>query len=466
MKKIIPIVAMLLAAVALSSCYWRPNFDSGGLSLDVSGIAPKAAGDVVRVYLIADGLLFSTGSGVPFAAEIAGDDYSTKTISIEGLPVGPTYKAMVGWGPVSGGTFQPKFYGESEQFTVMPNADTAVDVWTEVIDYPSYGSVSSYSPDLLGHELTGVVEDDNGSMNAAEAGRLHFFAFSPPDSWNITESLDLGYRVYSLSRGTALSGFPGTYMNTDRGIYPFINSDGYQIEPTFSAGFSGSRDIRGSGSFGFSMGGYIDYAIFFRREGGLGGAYVAFDPLYYLYPNPTSWNWLNRDVAGVTDMVVSKYNAYYAAGGRVLALSPAYLRDPALAANRTDLSVPAHVQSLGFRPYVSGSPGGTLYMGTTDGVWQIDVNESTSTPYVTPASSPIQAAAAGDSIERIAINSNTTYHEAYLSRYYLYIVKSGYPYKIPFFAVLPGRATGMAWDNSWNLYIAGTEGLSALYVGS
>ena len=465
MKKIVPGAAILMAVLTLASCFWRPDFSSGGISLDVSGIAPKDIGDVVRVYLIADGLLFSTGSGVPFAIEISGEEFSEKIISIEGLPVGPTYQAMVGWGQLSGGVFRPRYYGESPQFTITPNVDTAVDVNTDVVSY-DYMSIS-FSPDLMGRPLSGVVEDDNGGMNAAEAGRLHYFSFSPPDSWNLTESLDLGYRVYSLSPGTSLSGFAGTYLNTESGIFSFINSDGYQIDTTFSAALSGTRDIRGSGSFSLSVAGYTDYAIFFRRGGGLGGAYVAFDPGLYAYPAPTAWNWLNRDVAGVTDMVVSENNAYYAAGGSLFALRPNYLKDPALPANRVGLPVPAPVQSLGFRP-TGGAPGGTLWLGTTNGVWQMAVDETSGAPAASSATQdyPLDQAIV-DSIELIAINNNSGYHEAYLSRYYLYIVKSGYLYcKIPFFAVVPGRATSMAWDSSYNLYIAGTEGLAAINIGS
>ncbi len=81
------------------------------------------------------------------------------------------------------------------------------------------------------------------------------------------------------------------------------------------------------------------------------------------------------------------------------------------------------------------------------------------------SSGPTQVAGTeGDSIERIAINSYNSSQEAYLSRYYLYLWNSGL-YKIPFFAVAPGRVTGMAWDSNGTLYLAGTEGLSAVYVG-
>ena len=38
-------------------------------------------------------------------------------------------------------------------------------------------------------------------------------------------------------------------------------------------------------------------------------------------------------------------------------------------------------------------------------------------------------------------------------------------YEIPFFAVLPGKPTGMSWDSNYVLYISGTEGLTAIDVG-
>jgi hypothetical protein len=467
-KALILLSLISLLALISTSCYWRPDSSLGSLRVDVSGIASRLGntGDVIRVYLIADGLLFSAGGEAPFMAEVpaSGDFSQEQKINISGLPVGPEYRVMVGLGPVNSGIFQPYNYADSGRLQVSPNADTAVRVTLQNISYP-YGYAPSFSPDLLGLELTGVVQSDYYDIYAAKADYLYYPYYGIPASWSLYDSFDLtseSYRVNSLSRGASFGPLSvGTYLNSNKGIYQFTNSDGFQIDASFSSTLSGTRDIRGSSSLTVP-GTDVDYAVFFRRNGGLGGTYVP----YADSSDPSLWKWVNVEMAAVTDMTVSEYNAYYAANGKVFVLAPAYLRDPALAENRKNLSVPAPVQSLGFRPYVSGSPGGTLYMGTTDGVWEMDVDESTSAPYVTPASSPIQAVAAGDRIERIAINSNTTYHEAYLSRYYLYIAKSLNFYKIPFFAVIPGRATGMAWDNSWNLYISGTEGLSALYAGS
>ena len=121
---------LLLLSMTMSSCYWRP-FNSGGLRVDVSGIAARVGNpsDVIRVYLIADGLLFSTGGGVPFTAEVpASGDSQEQKINISGLPVGPKYRVMVGVGLVNGGVFQPDSYGDSGEFLINPNADTSVTV--------------------------------------------------------------------------------------------------------------------------------------------------------------------------------------------------------------------------------------------------------------------------------------------------------------------------------------------------
>ena len=202
---------------------------------------------------------------------------------------------------------------------------------------PLYNQIS-FSPDLLGHKLTGIVDEDYGNMYAAEAGRLHYFYFSPY-TWSIYESYDLaGYQINGLSKGdpnlNAL--YSNYYLNTDNGILPFQRSEGWYFDEAFGAGLGGSRDIRGSASFPI-IGTDVDYAVFFRRPGGLGGTYVPYGDT----GNPSSWSWLNQNVDGVSDMTVSRYNAYYAADGDVFAIAPAYLQNPTLAENRIDLSVPA-----------------------------------------------------------------------------------------------------------------------------
>jgi hypothetical protein len=122
---------------------------------------------------------------------------------------------------------------------------------------------------------------------------------------------------------------------------------------------------------------------------------------------------------------------------------------------------------VGFRPAAALAP--TLYLGTSDGVWQAEVSEATTDPCVIAAAPAQIIETAGDSIEQIAISTYNSYAEAYLSRYFLYIRNfdgtSTYVERMPFFAAVPGRATGMSWDSMGTLYISGTEGLAAVYVG-
>ncbi len=327
------------------------------------------------MYLIADGLLFSTGGGVPFTAEISGEDEVDKVISVEGLPVGPTYKAMVGWGPVSGGVFKPRFYGESPLFTIAPNAKTAVTVNTDWIPY--YADIS-FSSDLLGRKLTGIV-DDYSYLYVAEASRVYYVYYSVPDIWYIQDSYDLAtdpggqgvssIRINGLSKGYL---YGNSYIDGNDGILPFWGGEGWSFDRTFTQALGGPRDIQGSGSFAVS-GTATDYTVFFRRDGGLGGTYVPSADS----GDPTLWKWANIDVAGASDLAVSGYNAYFAADGAVFALPPTFLQDttPTLAEHRVDLPAPAPTKSLGFRPLIAAA-GGTLTLGTTDGVWQAGVTES------------------------------------------------------------------------------------------
>jgi hypothetical protein len=254
--------------------------------------------------------------------------------------------------------------------------------------------------------------------------------------------------------------YVNTYLDTDNGILPFGWPESFQFDTTFSQTLGGSRNIIGSGSL------YSNsyYSLFFRRKGGLGGTSA-----YIESTDPSYWTWVNLDVANVSDLVVSDYNAYYAADGAVFALPPAFLQDPysTLAGYRTELPGPATVQCLGFRRDVTGAQGGTLSLGTTNGIWQVIVDETEGVISSDPSQPYPLDITAGDSIERIAISGYNDYAEAYLSRYYLYIryYDGSYIDKIPFFAVVPGRATGMTWDDKGVLYVSGTEGLAAVYVG-
>ena len=452
MKLLKVFAAVLVAAVALSSCYWTGNLGQGGLTIDVSQIQPKQAGDVVRVYLLADGKLFSTGGGVPFSAQVVIAPYPDETkVSIQGLPVGPQYQALIGVGPANSGIFTPNSYGKSGLFQVSPGTDTTVPVSLNSL-YTFNGIY--FSSDLMGKNLKDVVSTGSYRVYTAEESRLHLMSFNYDSILltyvlSVSDSYDLesSFPVNSLSNdGAGLAS--EAFINSTNGILSFNRSEGWGFDPTFSIDLEGEKNILESADF--FDGTYYDF--FFRRANGLGGF------------STFASSWVNQDVPGVLDLAVSDNNAYFATKSGAFALPPAFLQDltPTLAEHKMPFSAPADIVSLDFLP--SGIfAGGTLYMGTTDGVWEATSTESAGISVGTALQIP---GTEGQKIEHIAVSRyNPSVNQAFLSNYWLYIRYYSTVYEIPFFAVLPGKLTGMAWDSSGVLYISGTEGLSAVYVG-
>jgi hypothetical protein len=455
MKRLIILAVILIVLTALSSCYWMGDFSTGGISMDFSEFQPRAAGDVVRVYLIANGLLFSTDSNVPFMAEVPlATGVADTIIEIDGLPVGPTYKAMIGVGPVTNDIFQPRAYGETPEFQISSGEGTSVN---PTMEYLSYFWGSAFPADLQGRPLTGVTA---GSFNmyTAESSKIYLI----DSAGNILESYDLpvdpagfgvsSLEINSLSRDDSGGWFQDAFINSNQGIVPFENVEGWIFDTTFSSGLAGDREIEESGAFDLGN----DRAVFFRRQSGIGGKNFGSAGGNY---------WINLDTDDVTDMVHSNLNAYFATEGGAFALPWDFLTDPTpkFSEKRMDFSGPAKILSLGYVPPTVAAA--QIYMGTTNGVWYGDLSESP----VTIGTLTQIPETAGDAIDMIDLSSDSpSSYQAYLSRYYLYIRKYGSVYKFPFFAILPGKVSGLSWDPNFNytLYIAGSDGLSVLYVGS
>lgn len=457
MKRLSVFAICLLTLTGLVSCYWFGDYSTGGLSIDFTQVQARQPGDVVRIYLLANGLLFSTQGGVPFAAEVSLGTGEETVIKIDGLPVGPRYQALVGVGPTDQGIFRVYYYGESEEFQISPGENITV---ATTLDYiPSFNGIY-FSTDLMGKNLTGVVESGS-DVYAAEESKLYlvYLNYIAPDYVvSLADSYDLAadpaeegvssYRVNGLSQGNYWSAL----MNSNKGIVPFYGGDGWGFDLPFSSGLGGNKEIEESDILSVST----DLALFFRRADGIGGVYIT--------GGVSQGSWINLDVSGVRDMVVSNNNAYFAAEGGAFALPPAFLLDstPTLAEHQMNFSAPDEILSLGYQPPTVGPI--TLFMGTTNGVWEAQVTNEFPVTLGTLTQIPETA---GQTIDFIDISSVwPDANQAYLSRYFLYIRKYGTVYKIPFFAVFPGRVTGMSWSSDTKLYISGTEGLSVLYVGS
>jgi hypothetical protein len=435
----------LLLLVALASCYWMGNIDTGSLTMDFSQIQARPSGDIVRVYLLANGLLFSAGSGQPFAAEVPLGADGRAVVKIDGLPVGPRYRALVGAGYVDQGVFYVDHYGESEEFEVSAGDDTTVPTTLSSVYY--YLGFE-YSTDLMGKNLVGVAA---GSfyVYAAEASKLHAVDSTGSlwDSYDLAADRDgLGvssYRVNGLSQDHT-GFFLDAFMDSNMGILPlYYNGEGWEFDTAFSSELGGNRQIEESGVFDPGN----DRAVFFRRTDGIGGRIIG----------TSTGSWRNINVDDVTDLTLSNNYAYFAAEGDAFALNWDFLPDPQprFEDKRTDLSSPAEILSLGY------ATTGILYMGTTDGAWVATIRTEPNDFY----SLTQIPETAGEAIEMIAVSSSGSY-QAFLSRYFLYVRNPSYVDKYPFFAILPGKVTGMTWFGDSRLYISGTEGLSVLYISS
>jgi hypothetical protein len=279
-----------------------------------------------------------------------------------------------------------------------------------------------------------------------------YYVLSVSDSYDLISDIDAAgvssFRVNGLSDDGAYLA-SDAFINAPNGVLPFYGDDGWDFQPGFSSALSGNKNILETASLTDGLYNYL----FFRRADGLGG-YSTFN-----------YSWVNVDVAGVLDLAVSDYNAYFATTGGAFALPPEFLSDPNLAVHKMPLppEAPANIESLDFAP--SGVfAGGTLFMGTANGAWEATVDESEGMSVGTASQIP---GTASQKIQHIAVSPyDPATHQAFLSDYWLYIRKNSLVYEIPFFAVLPGKPTGMAWDSNYVLYISGTEGLSAVDVGS
>jgi hypothetical protein len=455
MKRLVQYLAILAAAAITLSCYWTANLGTSGVQLDFSNVQSKAAGDVVRVYLLADGNLLSVGDTVPYVEEDL--DSGGQKITIENLPVGPQYQALVGVGNAAGSIFQVSYYGESKTFELSSGDEITVSVTLQSMLYGV-----TYSTDLAGKELKGVVYSDTNFLYTAEKDKIYALDTGTLAIDDVASYGQLGAQSFqgnSLS-GSSVAAWQG-FINTDKGILPF-NYSGvvWDFDTSFSTALGGEKNLQESGVFNTGAVAPI-YNFFFRRKNGLGGVNVPNAELGL----PETWEWVNLELDGVLDMSCSDWYAYYAASGGAFALPPDILTDPtpSIAEHRLNFSAPAQILSVAIKDGSSD-----IYLGTTNGAWEGLVTEQDPAvdPNISLGALSQVAETAGYGITQITVSSYFDY-TAYLSRYYLFIREGGLVTRFPFFAVIPGKASGLDWDNNgWTLYIAGSEGLCSLFIGS
>ncbi|NBF40673.1 MAG: hypothetical protein GVY14_09675 [Spirochaetes bacterium] len=435
---VIRILALAVALLILGvSCYWTPQDEEnveGSLSLDMSGIATQAdvTGDTARVYLLAEKGkaqgLYPLGDGEDYV-DVDVDD----TLTIDGIAPGFSYRVLISFGTDRGSWFEVTEYAESDPVEVESGSQAEVTVSvvdaTQFLTYPSSGAAG-----LNGKELNGVVFST--SVYAADSDRVYDIAtgLESANTTNITPVIN------SVSRGDATN---PVLVNTQGGIYAPTNSplSGDYIDPvTLSTAFDGRVILQGPGIIAAAdaIGAAADdWAVVDL------GDTIAGDPI--------------RDyaVSGTNAAVVSALGSFTSNSTEFSGLNDGSTWDDISdLVTFLDQDIPARILSVGYGEATLFAPGTSLYVGTDDGVYEYDTNDSGNT------GGPLFQSS-NTIISKIASNSDGDV--AFLGPYYLFIYDESESSvsRFPFVAGFPGNPTDMTWDDNdpGSLYITGKEGI-------
>jgi len=456
MKKLIVYMALILVSIALLSCYWISGNAVANVTLNLSGVSAKGLDDrYARVYLLANNKIYALREGREYVEiQIPGSNPEIR-LTLEDIPVGPTYRVWlsIGW-EQGGGWFLTDYWAESNPFELSPGQETIVPFTeAELFINPVFQPVW----DVMGKSLKGVVVDEFSTIITADEETVHS-EFSLFSVFNHTD-LPTGYTVNSIDLGVDVQNPNNTqaWLNTNLGILPFFDL-------TFDTNFSSALGpVSVLGSAGREVGG-SDAVAWFFREGGLGSVDISSD----ISLSPATWQWVNLGSAPVYDCLVAyPEDGYFATSEGAFRLPRAFLQDPtpSIEEHKIPLSTPGRVLSWGLID--QSGDGDTLFMGTEKGAWYVQMNsgEFDSAPKLEPGT-------AGHAIRMMAISDFFPTFKAYLSDSYIFIWNGAASTwsRFPLCAGLPGRTTGMAWFKYVTvavqtfLVVAGEEGLTYFQV--
>ena len=464
MKKpsILLTISAIVLVLGLTSCYWVFDSGLGSLQLDLSALSAKGPGvPSARIYLIANNLLHPLGDGVDYVQ--VGYNQVTE-ITLEDIPVGPTYRVAVSMGYTEPGWFDTHYWAESADFEIFPGAKTAVVFDTDDFDFSEdpFNPVQ-YDPENMMDKKLIDVEVYGSSVYAADSAKLYELPnYAPYSPLGIIETnAPGGQSINSVSIAADDWASFALCANTNRDIYSYFGYPSSFFNSIATTDTLEPVSILDSSAGTFSS----DRLIFFRGADSWGGTFA---------PGETSafdWKWAIQSSDRVTDMVVSNdadANAYFATAGGAFRVKGDYLYEvstggsPNLNAYKTGFNAPSPIISLelvevGFTALVVN-----LVMGTENGVWEATL---ASDPDV--INQPTQRdGTQGFRIRQIAASNYTNpYFIAYLSDAYLFVWNDldKELYRFPIAAGLPGRITGMAWFDTGSAYcllVSGENGLA------
>jgi len=386
-------IMLFAAAAALSlllvSCFWQGGGSSGSLSFSIS---PRAAArsvaansDTLRVYLMGtDGKLVSIGPAahpkydeVSFTPGSASVAYTSPAI-----PAGGPYSVLIALGKSTGGVLAPSDYGHGDDLNIAPGVSSAV---TLTLDASPITALA-----LPGTNTNGLVVV-GGNVYASTSSSLFEVAVAPLGATPLETLPDASYTINSLSLGAEYDeGYVDTpWLNTNKGILPYslLSLAGNRFKSGFATS-PGNVNVLQSSFLEYTHDSSTFRAAMYQREAGLGGTLLS-------NGNPDKWIDVNLGdiLAGkpILDSVPHGDYAYFATNLGAFRLDANVIGNAATAEDVISKSTFFDVTVGGAKlPILSlAIVDGSLYMGTSNGVYVANLTETTGSTTAIAAASLI-----------------------------------------------------------------------------
>ncbi len=471
-----------LAALAVVGCSMDPSAKTGAMTFAFSPAARAlGAGESYRVQIYYGSDLYDSA-----------DAQISDTIVFEALPTGLA-TVFVAQGSGSGESFVASKYGSFE-VTIAAGDNNPEPLTLATVPFRSaLAGVGVKSVVSMGSDV--YVATTSNLLKRATYGAEGWSSLSDgPEVPTGVGDLSLSLASYFAEGGFApqiwVNGTwnPGTPLGSG-GIMPWI---GNSLDQGFASGFnlpgnwSGTRaafTVLRSGSFSVAGAdaGSDGLAIFYQRNGGLGGVYVQRSEA----ADQGSWPWIMNQIdlsatlgdivapgqEPILDFAVSDDALYLVTSFTTLRVSKGLLQ-----AGVTDAQAVLESDFVAFAtgvtsPIVSIAVGGnTVHLGTDDGLWE---GRTGTTGFFATGTGPTQVnATVGYRVRTISVSPDDL-HVAFISNRgegadFLAVMPVAAPEEIRTYRTLeglPGTAlTSLVWLDNSTLVVAGNGGLAELDV--
>lgn len=216
MKKMKITAILLIAAIVLASAGCaNMNNATDDVAIDLSGAISRAVGsdiNTVRVWLVADG----TNNFVELAQSEFTVSASSSTITLNNIPVGPSYTIYLSLGTLSGGVFTAKQTANGV-VSVAGGVDNSISI--------SAAGLKTVNPSLTGKNLKAVLQA-GGVTYAIDESNLYYGATIKP--------APSGYKFNDLDLGINGDLFLSANADNGQAIVRF-DVAGSTLDPSYSA---------------------------------------------------------------------------------------------------------------------------------------------------------------------------------------------------------------------------------------